>query len=84
MDQVKAAGLSQQNPNPTDGQSNLIQLKELGLGLVAAAEVALSAALATLVGTAAPADELTQMSSTLCRLLQHLLAPVPVEMVARR
>jgi hypothetical protein len=71
-------------PNPTDGRSNLIQLTEPGAGLLAAADVTFSAALATLVGAAAPADELTQMSSTLRRLRQHLLTPVPVQMGARR
>ena len=71
-------------PNPTDGRSNLIQLTEPGVDLLAAADVTLSAALATLVGAAAPADELTQMSSTLRRLRQHLLTPVPVQMQAGR
>ena len=60
----------------TDGRSNLIQLTELGVDLLAAADVTLSAALATLVGAAAPADELTKMSSTLRRLRQHLSTPV--------
>jgi hypothetical protein len=69
---------------PTDGRSNLIQLTEPGVGLLAAADVTLSAALATFVGAAAPADELTQMSSTLRRLRQHLLTPVPVQIAARR
>jgi hypothetical protein len=52
--------------------------------MLAAADVTLSAALATLVGAAAPADELTQMSSTLRRLRQHLSTPVPVVMPAGR
>ncbi|HEY6812141.1 MAG TPA: MarR family transcriptional regulator [Propionibacteriaceae bacterium] len=84
VDKVEAAGLCRRNPNPTDGRSNLIQLTEPGVGLLAAADVTFSAALATIVGAAAPADELTQMSSTLRRLRQHLLTPVPVEMAARR
>ena len=71
-------------PNPTDGRSNLIQLTEPGVGLLAAADVTLSAALDTLVGAAAPADELRQMSSTLLRLRQHLSTPVAVEMAVRR
>jgi MarR family transcriptional regulator, organic hydroperoxide resistance regulator len=84
VDKVEAAGLCRRNPNPTDGRSNLIQLTEPGVGLLAAADVTFSAALATFVGAAAPADELTQMSSTLRRLRQHLLTPVSVQMAARR
>jgi DNA-binding MarR family transcriptional regulator len=83
VDKVEAAGLCRRNPNPTDGRSSLIQLTEPGVGLLAAADVTFSAALATFVGAAAPADELIQMSSTLRRLRQHLLTPVPVEMMAR-
>jgi DNA-binding MarR family transcriptional regulator len=84
VDKVEAAGLCRRNPNPADGRSNLIQLTEAGVALMAAADVTFSDALATFVGAAAPADELTQMSSTLRRLRQHLLTPVPVEMAARR
>src|SRR4029450_11524133 len=65
VDKVEAAGFCRRNPNPTDGRSNHFQLTEPGVALLAAANVTLSAALATFVGTAAPADELTQMSSTL-------------------
>ena len=84
VDKVEAAGLCRRNPNPTDGRSNLIQLTEPGVGLLAAADVTFSAALVTFVGAAASADELAQMSSTLRRLRQHLLTPVPVQMAARR
>ena len=73
VDKVEAAGLCRRDPNPTDGRSNLIQLTEPGVGLLASADVTLSAALATFVGAAAPEDELTQMSRTLRRLRQHLL-----------
>ena len=72
VDKVEAAGWCRRNPNPTDGRSNLIQLTEPGVGLLAAADVTFSAALATFVGAAASADELAQMSSTLRRLRQHL------------
>ena len=84
MDKVEAAGFCRRNPNPTDGRWNLIQLTEPGVGLLAAADVTLSAALATLVGAAAPAGELRQMSSTLLRLRQHLSTPVAVEIAVRR
>ena len=66
-----------------DGRSNLIQLTEAGVGLLKAADVTFAAALATLVGAAAPGDELTQLSVTLRRLRQHLLTPVPVHAAAR-
>jgi DNA-binding MarR family transcriptional regulator len=39
VDKVEAAGLCRRNPNPTDGRSNLIQLTEPGVGLLAAADV---------------------------------------------
>jgi DNA-binding MarR family transcriptional regulator len=85
VDKVEAAGLCRRNPNPTDGRSNLIRLTEPGVALLAAADVTFSDALATLVGAAAPADELTQMSGTLRRLRQHLLTPVaqPIQTVCR-
>jgi MarR family transcriptional regulator, organic hydroperoxide resistance regulator len=70
VDKVEAAGLCQRNPSPTDGRSNLIQLTEPGVDLLAAADVTFSAALTTLVSAAEPADELTQMSSTVRRLRQ--------------
>ena len=82
VDKVEAAGLCRRNPNPTDGRSNLIQLTESGMDLLAAANVTLVASLAALVGAAAPADELIQMSSTMRRLRQHLLTPVPTVGVA--
>jgi DNA-binding MarR family transcriptional regulator len=50
VDKVEAAGLCRRNPNPTDGRSNLIQLTEPGVGLLAAADVTFLAALATFVG----------------------------------
>ena len=83
VDKVEAAGLCRRNPNPSDGRSNLIQLTESGGNLLAAADVTFSAALDTLVGAAAPADELIQMSSTLRRLRQHLLTSVSDQMAAR-
>ena len=83
VDKVEAAGMCRRNPSRTDGRSNLIQLTEPGVDLLAAADVTFSAALATFVGAAAPADELTQLSSTLRRLRQHLLTPVPVQTVRR-
>jgi DNA-binding MarR family transcriptional regulator len=83
VDKVEAAGLCRRQPNPRDGRSSLIQLTGAGVGLLKAADVTFAAALATLVGAAAPGDELTQLSVTLRRLRQHLLAPVPVHAAAR-
>ena len=40
VDKVEAAGLCRRNPNPTDARSNLIQLTEPGVVLLAAADVA--------------------------------------------
>ena len=84
VDKVEAAGLCRRQPNPTDGRSNLIQLTEPGVDLVKAADVTFASALADLVGEAAPADELAQLSVTLRRLRQHLMTPVPVNPSARR
>jgi MarR family transcriptional regulator, organic hydroperoxide resistance regulator len=72
VDKVEGSGLCRRNPNPTDGRSSLIELTEPGVALLGAADVTFSAALATFVGAAAPADELIQMSSTLRRLRGHL------------
>jgi MarR family transcriptional regulator, organic hydroperoxide resistance regulator len=83
VDKVEAAGLCRRQPNPTDGRSNLIQLTGPGVDLLKAADVTLASALADLVGEAAPADELAQLSVTLRRLRQHLLARAPVNAAAR-
>ena len=77
VDRVEAAGLCRREPNPTDGRSNLIRLTEPGEVLLEAANVTFTGALATYVGVAAPADELSQLSATLRRLRHHLTIPEP-------
>jgi MarR family transcriptional regulator, organic hydroperoxide resistance regulator len=84
VDKVEAAGFCRRQPNPTDGRSNLIQLTESGVDLLAAANGTLVAALDALVGAAAPAEELTRLSVTVRRLRQHLMTPDPVQMAVRR
>jgi MarR family transcriptional regulator, organic hydroperoxide resistance regulator len=84
VDKVEAAGWCRRQPNPTDGRSNLIQLTEAGEGLLEAANIAFASALASDVGTAAPASELTQLSTTLRRLRQHLSTADPVHVAVRR
>jgi len=84
VDKVEAAGFCRRQPNPTDGRSNLIQLTESGVDLLAAANGTLVAALNALVGAAAPAEELTRLSVTVRRLRQHLMTPDQVQMAVRR
>ena len=84
VDRVEAAGLCRRQPNPTDGRSNLIRLTEPGERLLEPANVTFARALAALVGAAAPADELSQMSVTLRRMRHHLTIADSAETAARR
>ena len=81
VDRVESAGLCRRELNPTDGRSNLIRLTERGVDLLGAANITFAAALATLLGAAAPADELNQLSLVLHRLRQHLACSDPVPAV---
>ncbi len=83
VDKVEAAGLCRREPNPTDGRSNLIRLTEPGQSLLEAANATFDRALAALVGTAAPAGELAQLSATLRRLRHHLTVLDAAEMAVR-
>jgi DNA-binding MarR family transcriptional regulator len=84
VDKVEAAGWCRRQPNPTDGRSNLIELTEPGEGLLEAANVTLTAAVAAYVGAGASAGELAQLSVTLRRLRQHLMTPDRADAAARR
>ncbi len=84
VDKVEAAGWCRRQPNPTDGRSNLIELTEIGGGLLEAANVTFAAALSAYVGAAAPEAQLAQLSVTLSRLRQDLMTPDPADLAAQR
>jgi MarR family transcriptional regulator, organic hydroperoxide resistance regulator len=84
VDKVEAAGLCRRRPNPTDGRSNLIRLTEPGEVVLEATKITFAEALAALVGTAAPAGELAQLSVTLRRLRHHLAIADPAQIAVGR
>lgn len=84
VDKVEAAGWCRRQPNPTDGRSNLIELTEIGGGLLEAANVTFAGALSAYVGAAAPEAQLAQLSVTLSRLRQDLMTPDPADLAAQR
>ena len=72
VDKVQGAGWCRRLPNPSDGRSNLLELTETGDAALEAASVTFGEVLTDYVRAAAPAEELSQLASTLRRLRQHL------------
>jgi DNA-binding MarR family transcriptional regulator len=59
-------------PNPNDGRSNLLELTASGRQVLQAARRTFGEALEVYLGAAAPAVELTRLSSTLRRMRRRL------------
>ena len=72
VDKVESAGWCHRLPNPNDGRSNLLELTASGRQVLQAARRTFGEALEVYLGAAAPAVELTRLSSTLRRMRRHL------------
>jgi DNA-binding MarR family transcriptional regulator len=73
VDKVEGAGWCRRLPNPNDGRSNLLELTASGRRVLQAARLTFGEALEVYLGAAAPAAELTRLSSTLGRMRRHLI-----------
>ena len=73
VDKVEGAGWCRRLPNPNDGRSNLLELTASGRRVLQAGRLTFGEVLEVYLGAAAPAAELTQLSSTLGRMRRHLI-----------
>lgn len=72
VDRIERAGLCRREQHPADARSNTISLTDAGVDLLAAANVTFEAVLVDLIGSAAPAAELAQLTGLIQRVRQHL------------